>query len=167
MSRPMGSPAQLEQRRLRALELLKAGHGALWVSRKIGCARSAVYAWQESFRKDGEQGLKAKPVPGRPIRLNALQRKQLARILLSGATKSGYPSEMWTARRVAEVTEKRFGVDYHPNHMWRFLRSLGWSCQKPIKRARERDEAAIEHWKRYEWPSIKKSQKVWRPSRIH
>ena len=163
----MGSPAQLEQRRLRALELLQAGHGALWVSRKIGCARSAVYAWQEAFRKEGEQGLKAKPVPGRPIRLNAQQRKQLARILLSGATKSGYPSEMWTARRVAEVTEKRFGVDYHPNHMWRFLRSLGWSCQKPIKRARERDEAAIEHWKRHEWPSIKKSPKGWRPSRIH
>lgn len=163
----MGSPAQLEQRRLRALELLNAGHGALWVSRKIGCARSAVYAWQEAFRKQGEQGLKAKPVPGRPIRLNALQRRQLAKILLSGATKCGYPSEMWTARRVAEVTERHFGVHYHPNHMWRFLKSLGWSCQKPIKRARERDEAAIEHWKRRTWPHIKKRRKVWGPSRLH
>lgn len=163
----MGSPAQLEHRRLRALELLKAGHGALWVSRKIGCARSAVYAWQEAFQKQGEDGLKAKPAPGRPIRLNPGQRKQLARILLSGATKCGYPSEMWTARRVTEVTERRFGVHYHPNHMWRLLRSLGWSCQKPIKRARERDEAAIEHWKRHTWPHIKKRQKVWSPSRLH
>jgi transposase len=157
----------LEQRRLRALELLNAGHAALWVSRKIGCARSAVYAWQEAFRKQGKEGLKAKPAPGRPVRLNARQRKQLARILLSGATKCGYPSEMWTARRVAEVTERHFGVAYHPNHMWRLLRGLGWSCQKPIKRARERDEAAITHWKRFTWPHIKKRRKVWRPSRIH
>ncbi len=167
MSRPIGSPAQLEQRRLRALELLKAGHGVLWVSRKIGCARSAVYAWQEAFQKQGEAGLKAKPASGRPIRLKPQQRKQLARILLSGATKSGYPSEMWTGRRVAAVTERHFGVRYHPNHMWRFLQSLGWSCQKPITRARERDEAAIEHWKRHTWPHIKKSRKVWSPSRIH
>ena len=163
----MGSPAQLEQRRIRALDLLTAGHSALWVSRKIGCARSAVYAWQETFQEQGAVGLKAKPASGRPIRLTPQQRKQLARILLSGATKCGYPSEMWTARRVAEVTERRFGVQYHPNHMWRFLRSLGWSCQKPIKRATERDEAAIEHWKRRTWPHIKKRRKVWGPSRIH
>jgi transposase len=163
----MGSPAQLEQRRLRALELLNAGHGALWISRKLGCARSAVYAWQETFRAEGAKGLKAKPVPGRPVRLTVLQRKQLAKILLSGATKCGYPSEMWTARRVTEVTERYFGVRYHRNHMWRFLKSLGWSCQKPITRARERDEAAIEHWKRRTWPHIKKRRKVWSPSRLH
>ena len=163
----MGSPAQLEHRRLRALDLLKAGHSAVWVSQKIGCARSAVYAWQKSFRAQGEEGLRAKPAPGRPIRLTTQQRKQLARILLSGATKCGYPSEMWTGRRVAEVTEHHFGVRYHPHHMWRFLQSLGWSCQKPIKRARERDEAAIEHWKRYTWPHIKKSHKIRRPPRIH
>jgi len=163
----MGSPVQLEHRRLRAIELLNAGHGALWVSRKIGCARSAVYAWQDAFCKEGGEGLKAKPVLGRPMRLDARQRKQLARILLSGATKCGYPSEMWTARRVAEVTDRNFGVRYHPNHMWRLLRSLGWSCQKPIKRARERDEVAIEHWKRRIWPHIKKRQKVWSPSRLH
>ncbi len=167
MPRPIGRPAQFEQLRLRAIDFLNAGHGALWISRKIGCARSAVYAWQEAFRKQGEEGLKAKPASGRPIRLNAQQRKQLARILLSGAIKCGYPSEMWTARRVTEVTERRFGVRYHRNHMWRFLRSLGWSCQKPITRARERDEVAIEHWKRHKWPHIKKSRKVWSPSRIH
>lgn len=167
MPRPIGSPAQLEQRRLHALELLKADYSASEVARKIGCARSAVYAWRDAFRRDGEDALKAKPASGRPVRLKPPQRKQLARILLSGATKSGYPSEMWTGRRVAEVTERHFGVTYHPNHMWRVLRGLGWSCQKPVKRARERDEDDIAHWVRYTWSHIKKRRKVWSPSRLH
>lgn len=167
MPRPIGSPAQLEQRRLHALELLRADYSVSAVAKKIGCARSAVYAWRDAFQRDGEVALKAKPASGRPLRLKPPQRKQLARILLSGATKFGYPSEMWTGRRVAEVTEQHFGVSYHPNHMWRVLRGLGWSCQKPVKRARERNEADIAHWTRYTWSHIKKRRKVWSPSRLH
>lgn len=162
--RPHGSQAQLEKRRRHAIELLKKGWTLSAVAKKIGCAVSAVFLWREAFRKDGESGLKAKPAPGRPARLTPRQNQALARILLKGALSCGYSTDLWTTRRVAEVIEERFGVDYHPNHIWRLLVGLGWSCQKPEKRARERDEEAIEHWKRYTWPHIKKRRKAWSPS---
>ena len=79
---------------------------------------------------------------------------------------AGFQTDLWDTRRVTAVIERRFGIRYHPNYMWRFLQKLGWSCQKPEKRARERNEAAIEHWKRYRWPHLKKSPKTWRPSRL-
>jgi transposase len=158
MSRPIGSQKQLERRRQRAIALLKAGWSALAVARKCGCARSAVYAWWTAFRRRGLRGLKARPVPGRPPKLTLRQKRALSRILLAGALSAGYSTDLWTQKRVAKVIQERFGVAYHPNHMWRFLQRLGWSVQKPVKRARERDEKAIAHWKRYTWPHIKKGR---------
>ncbi len=90
----------------------------------------------------------------------------MTRLLLRGAVRCGYPTDLWTTRRVAELIRKRVGVDYHPNHLWRLLQALGWSCQKPATRARERNEVAIAHWKRYRWPHIKKRRKAWRPSGV-
>ena len=125
-----------------------------------------MFAWREAFRKGGEEALNAKPAPGRPSLLSQRQKVALSRVLLKGAVSCGYPTDLWTTRRVADVIRKRFGVRYHPNHMWRLLESLGWSCQKPEKRARERDEEAIARWKRYQWPHIKKGRKAWRPPGI-
>lgn len=164
--RPYGSQEQLERRRRRAIELLKKGWSLSAVAAKIGCSASSVFLWRAVVRKRGAQGLKAKPVPGRPSRLTQWQKQALARILVMGALRCGYSTDLWTTRRVAEVIEKRFGIDYHPNHLWRILNALGWSCQKPQTRARERDEEAIEHWKRYQWPHIKKGRRTWRPSGV-
>lgn len=162
--RPNGSQEHLEKRRRRAIELLKKGLNLSAVAAKVGSSPSSVFLWRQQYKKEGEQGLEAKPVPGRPPQLNGRQKNTLTRMLLKGARGCGYSTDLWTTRRVAEVIGKKFGVDYHPNHMWRFLRYLGWSCQKPEKRAYERDEEKIEKWKRYKWPHIKKSQKTWRPS---
>jgi transposase len=76
--------------------------------------------------------------------------------LLKGATAHGYASQLWTLPRVAEVIVRHFGVRYHPAHVWKLLRACGWSAQKPQRRARERDEAEIEQWRRQRWPHIKK-----------
>ena len=67
---------------------------------------------------------------------------------------------VWAGMRTrrSQGLQERFGVAYHSNHMWRFLQGLGWSVQKPLKRARERNEKAIAHWKRYTWPHIKKGR---------
>jgi transposase len=100
--------------------------------------------------------LKAKPVPGRPRKLDARQRRRLPRLLLRGAQAYGYRTDLWTCARVAAVIEKEFGVQYHRAHVSRLLAQCGWSCQKPERRAVERNEAAIEHWKRYKWAAIKK-----------
>lgn len=162
--RPNGSPEQLEKRRRRALGLLAQGLRPVDVAAKIGCSLSSVYMWRERAQKGGEAGVKAKPVPGRPPKLTPRQTQRLTRLLLKGAVRGGYATDLWTQRRVAVVIQREFGVRYHPHHVWRVLTSLGWSCQKPEKRARERDEVAIAHWKRYQWPYIKTRRKAWGPS---
>ena len=162
--RPHGNPKQLEKRRRHAIELLEKGLNLSAVAKKIGCSVSSVSLWREAFDKKGDMGLNAKPASGRPPKLSSRQKRDLAKILLKGAISFGYATDLWTQRRVAEVIEQKFGVHYHPHHVWRVLGSLGWSCQKPEKRARERDEEAILEWKQKRWPHIKKRQKAWCPS---
>ena len=164
--RPNGSQEQLEKRRRRAIGLLRKGLTLSEVAAKVGASPGSMFLWRQHYEKGGAEGLNAKSVPGRPAQLTGRQKQKLTRILLKGAAECGYGTDLWTTRRVAEVIGRKFGVDYHPNHMWRFLQYLGWSCQKPEKRAYERDEAKIEHWKRYKWPHIKKSQKTWSPSGV-
>ena len=162
--RPYGTQKQLEKRRRRAIELLKNGYTLSAAAKKLGSSVSSVFRWRKMYQEGGEDAMKPKPAPGRPHKLRSGQERALTRILLKGALSWGYPTDLWTQRRIAEVIEKRFGVEYHPNHLWRFLTALGWSCQKPEKRARERDEEAIRHWKRYQWPHIKKRRSTWCPS---
>jgi len=85
------------------------------------------------------------------------QKEELLRILERGPGAAGYKTELWTLKRVAEVIRRRFGVHYNPCHVWTILVKLGWSCQKPERRARERNEGEIERWRREGWPDIKKS----------
>lgn len=162
--RPYGTQQQLEKRRRQALELLYKGIKPPDVARKIGCSLSSVYYWDDIRKKQGDEGLKAKPVPGRPDKLSKPQKHRLTNVLLKGALSNGYSTDLWTTKRVAEVIEDGFGITYHPNHVWRILQGLGWSCQKPEKRSRERDEKEVAHWKRYVWPHIKKRQKTWSPA---
>jgi transposase len=99
--------------------------------------------------------------------LSAKEKKSLEKLLLRGPLVAGYSTDVWTLKRIAEMIQTEFGVHYHPGHVWKLLRDdMGWSCQKPERRAYERDEAAIAHWKRYEWPHIKKRPKTWCPSCI-
>jgi transposase len=121
-----------------------------------GASLSAVKVWKRAWKDGGPDALAAKPHPGKPPRLSAGDLKQLEERLLAGARLAGFSSDWWTCPRVAVLIERRFGVRYHPDHAWKILHRLGWSCQKPERRARERDEAAIEHWRKVEWPRIKK-----------
>jgi transposase len=77
-------------------------------------------------------------------------------VLLAGPTAAGYASDLWTLPRIAKLIQERFGVKYHPGHIWHLMRKLGWSCQKPAKRAKERHEAAIHSWLRERWPRVKR-----------
>jgi len=92
--------------------------------------------------------------------LTKKQKDQLAKILLRGAGASGYANDLWTCPRVLEVIQKRFGVTYHVDYVGTLLHKLGWSVQKPEHRARERDEAEIQRWRREEWPRIKKGARA-------
>jgi transposase len=154
--RPQGTAEELERRRRRAVLLLEEGHSLSAVARMVGAAPSAVHAWRERARHGGASALKAKPVPGRPLKLTKQQRARLPKLLVRGACAYGYRTDLWTLPRIAALIRKEFHVAYHPCHVSRVLAECGWSCQKPERRALERDEAAIAHWKRYKWAAIKK-----------
>ena len=155
--RPKGSAKELEVRRRIAAKLLHQGKGICEVAGLVGASPSSVHRWKEALKNGGEDALKAKPHPGRPCRLSKRQKKRLLKILLKGPLAGGFSTDLWTCRRVAEVIEQAFGLRYHPDHVWRILRSLNWSCQKPERRARERDEQTIRRWRQRRWPRIKKS----------
>jgi transposase len=154
--RPHGSPEELERRRKRAIALLEEGLAPVEVAKRLGVDRRSVRRWKAAHRQGGRRALQAKPAPGRPPKLQAGDRKQLEEILLAGAKEAGYPSDLWTCRRVAEVLSDRFGVFYHPGHVARLLHALGWSPQKPQRRASERDDARVQRWVKQDWPRIKK-----------
>jgi len=155
--RPHGSPELLEKRRRRALALLQQGWSPVDVARRLSVDRRSVRRWRAAHDAQGQAGLLAKPAPGRPWKLSVRERARLAAMLLRGAGAAGYPTELWTCARVAEVIWWRFGVDYHPNHVGRLLRCLGFTPQKPERRARERNENAIRSWIRSDWPRVKKT----------
>jgi transposase len=143
--RPIGTAAELERRRLRAVELVEQGESPEDVARFLGCGRSSVYTWVKLARQ-GPERLAAKPHAGPKPRLSAAQLKELEALLRRGAKAHGWRTELWTAARVAELIERHFRVRFHPEHVRKLLkRRLRWTSQKPQKRAKERDEAAIEH----------------------
>jgi transposase len=134
------------------------------VAAKVGSSTSSVCRWKQMLTDEGPEALAAKPVPGRPPKLQQGQCQKLLDILLAGAMAYGYPNEIWTLKRIARVILREFGVRHHPNHVWRILRALRWSCQVPERRPVQRDEQAVEHWNRYQWPHIKKGARTWGPS---
>lgn len=158
--RPSGSPKQLERRRLRAIALLEQGFLPVEVARKLGVNRRSVRRWRASHDQSGPQGLSATTASGRPPKLNDRAKQRLERCLLKGARAFRYPTDLWTCPRVAELIQRRFGVSYHVDHIGRLLRSMGWTPQKPERRARERDELAIRGWVKKDWPRIKKTRRA-------
>ena len=162
--RPFGSAKALEARRRRAMALLAQDRSLTEVARKVGCHASAVMRWRNAARRGGSTALRAKPVPGRPSRLGRRQIDRLVRLLLKGPLAWGYSTDVWTTKRIADLIAEEFGIRYHRDHVGRLLHRLKWSCQKPDRRALERNEERIEQWKREEWPRIKKGLCTWAPT---
>lgn len=155
--RPLGKPSALERRRRRAIQLLEQGFQPVEVARQLGVDRRSVRRWKAAYRRRGENGIRARPAPGRPPALDAKAKARLERLLLKGAEAAGFATDLWTCPRVAELIVERFGVAYHVDHIGRLLRGMGWSPQKPTRRAAERDEAAIRRWVKTDWPRVKKT----------
>jgi transposase len=154
--RPSGSPKTLEKRRMKAMAFWQKGMRPVDIAAKLKVDRRSVRRWKASFSKQGAESIKAKLPSGRPPKLNTQAKKTMEEILLQGAKAAGFPTDLWTCPRVAQVIFNRFEIRYHVDHIGRLLRSLGWSPQKPQRRAIERDEQAIQRWIKEEWPRIKK-----------
>jgi len=165
--RPRGTANQLEDRRRRAIALLRAGKTYRSVARTLKASLSSVVRWYQAYRQEGLRALRARPSPGRPSRLSEPHKERLRRLLVAGALQAGYATDLWTLQRIAKLIERQFGVRYTTVGVWKLLRvGLDWSWQKPQRRATQRDEAAIERWKRQTWPHIKKRPTAWGPSRV-
>ncbi|HEY4681895.1 MAG TPA: winged helix-turn-helix domain-containing protein [Candidatus Acidoferrales bacterium] len=148
--------AGMERRRLAAGRLFAQGVGQSEIARRLAVTRQAVHVWFTRWKQRGRKGLAAAGRAGRKPRLRPRQRQQVERALLQGPRAHGLDADLWSLPRMAVVIARVTGVRYHPGHVWRVIRALGWSAQKPQRRARERDEAAIQHWKSQVWPAIKK-----------
>ena len=155
--RPIGTNQQLEQRRRKAVALLDQGHGIRETARLVGASPSTICDWRKAYKNQGDAFFQAHSPPGRQPNLTPKQNRQLEKLLLKGARKNGYTTELWTLQRIAELIEKRFGISYDLSGVWRLLKRMGWSCQKPQKRARERNEQTISVWRKEDCPRIKKS----------
>jgi len=154
--RPHGSPEQLERRRHQAVALLQQGLPPVEVARRVGVDRRSVRRWKAAHRQQGRRGLQAKPATGRPPRLKPPHKRRLESHLLKGAKAAGFATDLWTCPRIAQLIQAKFGTRYHVDHIGRLLRSMGWSPQRPARRARERDEPLIQYWVKVDWPRIKK-----------
>ena len=165
--RPSGTAGQLERRRRHAITLLQGGTPYREIARRVGASLSSVVRWEQAYRRDKRNGLRVRPTPGRPCRLSTTQQQQLKAVLLRGAGAAGYSTELWTLKRIGDVIRRQFRVRYSTVGVWALLRhGMGWSWQKPERRALQRNEAAIAQWKRDEWPRIKKRRAAGRASRV-
>jgi transposase len=161
----MGNPAgvrrdfaALEQRRMEAARLLRQGLNQSAVARALGVHRQSVSRWARELEESGVRGLRKAGRTGRPAKLSPAQLRDLERALRRGPEVFGYATGLWTAARVRDLIEHRTAVRYHEDHVWRILRKLGWTCQRPTGRALERNEEGIRQWKKYRWPQLKKKR---------
>ena len=161
----MGNPAgvrrdfqALEQRRLLGARLLRQGVPQADVARRVGVHRQSVSRWVQQLERGGQRALKKAGRAGRRPRLRPEDLRCVERGLKRGPQALGYETSLWTSWRVAHLIEEECGVRYHASQAWRILRQLGWSCQRPVGRALERDEEKIRRWKLQRWPEIKKAQ---------
>jgi transposase len=126
------------------------------IAEALGVTAGAVSQWMRRGREGGVDALKQRIAPGPTPKLTAEPRAQVPVLLAQGAEAFGFRGDVWTAKRVATVIRREFGVRYHPNHVGKLLRAAGWTVQKPIERASQRNEAAIEAWQTERWPALKR-----------
>lgn len=145
-----------EGRRFRAFELHQKGWKQKDIAEALGVTKGAVSQWLKRAKEGGIDALRHRKPPGASCRLTPEQRAQLPQLLAQGARSFGFQGDLWTLPRVAEVIRREFGVSYDPSQVGRILKGCGLSLQKPLRRATQRDEAAIQRWKEERWPQLKK-----------
>lgn len=144
------------KKRLRAGRMLLTGKRPAEVALMVGVARQTVYTWKRLLDEGGIEALRAVPGRGRPAKLDEAQLDAVRRAVLQKPTEHGFGTDLWTLKRVGSVIKRLHGVQFGQTQIWRILGNLGFSAQKPEKRAIERDEDGVRQWKRRTWPGLKK-----------
>ena len=140
------------------------GRSQAEVARALGVSRQSAHLWHTRFTQGGVDALRSRGPSGPDPKLTDAQLAKVEEALLAGAMANGFDTDLWTLERITVVIAQLTGVRYHPGHVWVILRQrLGWTLQRPERRASERDEQAIQHWVQHEWPRIKKGPPQKRP----
>jgi len=148
--------SEATKKRLRAGRMLLAGKSCAEAALAVGVARQTVHTWKRLLDEGGIDALREVRERGRPAQLDEQQLAAVRAALLQSPTEHGFGTELWTLKRVGSVIERMHGVRFGQTQIWRILGSLGFSPQKPEKRAIERNEDAVRSWKRSTWPALKK-----------
>lgn len=149
--------AALKARRLQAAAMFDRGKRQAGVVTELGVSAQTASRWHRAWLEQGRDGLAGADRAGRRRKLTGAQLAEVETALLEGPRANGFPTEMWTLARVTEVIERVTGVRYSQAQTWTVLRErLGWSRQRPARRAVERSEEAIATWVKKDWPRIKK-----------
>jgi transposase len=148
--------SEATKKRVKAGRLLLAGKGCAEVAIAVGVARQTIYTWKRLLDEGGIDALRSVAERGRPAQLDTQQLASVRAALMQSPTEHGFGTELWTLKRVGAIIERLHGVRFGQTNVWRILGSLGFSPQKPEKRAIERNEDAVRSWKRRTWPALKK-----------
>ena len=156
--RPRGTPSELEHRRQLAIQRFLEGEKVDEISNFLGVDERSVERWLAAYRSDGPAGIAARSPSGRPSKLTTTQEKILLRWLDDDPTKLGFPTDLWTGKRVAKLIAEEFGVDMNARYLSAWLRRRGFSPQMPERVPRERDQQSIDRWIDVDWTRIKKKR---------
>jgi transposase len=154
--RSIGTPVELESRRLLAVQRVGEGYSTEEVADFLGVETRSVRGWLAAFRQHGAAGLAARPTPGRPPKLTPAQEKIVFRWLTDNPTDHGFPTELWTAGRLKQLIDDEWGITFHPHYLAAWLRQRGYTPQLPRRVPRERDDREIARWLAEDWPRIKR-----------
>jgi transposase len=162
--RSKGTASELEARRRIAVLKVSEGWTQAQAADFLGVHPVTVAKWVARYRHQGDGGLAARPTPGRPRFLTREQEQTVLRWLADRPTAHGFRTDLWTARRVAELIRRRFGVAFHPDYLRAWLRQRGYSPQKPRRRAKQKDQEVIDRWVAEDWPRIQKKRRKQEPT---
>jgi transposase len=126
------------------------------VARRLGATRTAALYWHRAWKKDKKNGLMSKGQPGFASKLSEKKRKVFKEAILKGPLSHGFPTNLWTLKRLGVVMKKTTGISFSSVWTWHIVRALGFTPQKPQVRSAKRDERAIAEWKAKRLPGLKK-----------
>jgi transposase len=150
---------KLRKRRRKAVELFEQGERQATVAHVLRVSRQSVSEWWLAWQNHDTKKLDGASRAGRKPRLQQEQLALVERELLRGATAHGYETDLWSLPRITKLIRDITGVSYHPGHVWKILRQMRWTLQRPAMKARERDEQKIAQWKGQTWEEVKKTPK--------
>ncbi len=154
--RDQGSPAELERRRLLAVQRVLEGYSTEEVAEFLGVDPRSVRRWVAAYREAGDEGLLARPTSGRPPKLTYTQEKIIRRWLADKPTEHGFATDPWTGPRPAQMIRQEFAIELNPRYLTVWLRRRGFTPRKPRRVPRQRDPEEIAAWLHTPWPRIKK-----------